>query len=145
MRVLLHRKTSSARERNSQSERTTLMAMNAGTLGVIMRNQMLATCSVENFGAALRSAEMAVINTLDQDSDPADYDAYLTAKYEATAGAVIGYLINNAQLWAACADAIVDHITGNAEIASLSCNQTPTDGPGHVHNVSTVGGQKEIS
>jgi hypothetical protein len=106
---------------------------------------MLAECSVVNFGAALKSAEMAVINTLDQDSDPADYEAYQTARYEAMGGAIIGYLINNAQLWAACADAIIDHITANAEIASLSCNQTPTDGPGHVHNVSTVGGQKEIS
>lgn len=126
------------------------MAMNAGTMGVIMRNQMLAECSVVNFGAALKNAEMAVVNTLDQDSDPADYEAYQTARYEAMAGAIIGYLINNAQLWAACADAIVDHISTYAEIDSLACDETETPsgtGP-HVHNISvvtTAGQQGEIS
>ena len=108
-----------------------------------MRNQMLATCSVETFGAALKEAEMAVVNTLGQDSDPANAEAYQTARYEAIAQAILGYLIDNAQLWAACADAIIDHIRTYGEVDSLSCQQSYVGGTSpHIHNVSTTAGQQ---
>lgn len=110
-----------------------------------MRNQMLSAVDEVAFGAALKQAEMAVVNTLDENSDPADYDAYQTARYEALAGAIIGYLINNSVLWVACADAIIDEIQTYAVITPLSVSNTAMGTPPHTHvPAATVQAQGKI-
>jgi|GEM_PF-3422379 len=78
-------------------------------------------------GDAIKAKVDAQLATLSQSSDPADASAYRTA------------------LFRGIAEAIIDEINTNAEIGSLSCNQTPNDGAAHIHSVSTVSGQKEIS
>lgn len=75
-------------------------------------------------GDAIKAKVDAQIATLSQSSDPGDAAAYRTA------------------LFRAIAEAIISEISENAELASLSCNQTPADGAGHTHNVSTQSGQQ---
>lgn len=78
-------------------------------------------------GDAIKTKVDAQLATLSQSSDPADAAAYRTALYRGIA------------------EAIIDEIKANAEIGSLTCNQTPNDGAAHIHNVSTVSGQKVIT
>lgn len=110
------------------------MSMNANTMGVGMRNAMLATCNKTVFGAALKAAVKNVTETLGDSSDPADAEAYQTAFWEAVADQIIGYLINNSTMWVACANQIIAHISQYATIDDLPFEtMLATDGSPHTH------------
>jgi hypothetical protein len=74
----------------------------------------------DDLGDAIKTAVMAVVDQLNQSSDPAAAGDFQTDRFRAFGNAIVNYLKTN------------------ATIESLSCDQTSAGDPLHTHNVSTI-------
>ncbi len=73
-----------------------------------------------DLGDQLKAAVMAVVNTLNQSSNPVNASAYQTALFRA---------------WG---NTIVDYFKANATINPLTVTMTPNDGSPHTHSPSAT-------
>lgn len=118
------------------------MSMSGTRLRDAMKTAAETYCTQNELRDRLKNELNTVFATLSVSSDPSSPDTYRTAICECYAKMITLEFLHNSDFWLAIANAIIQEIADYAQIASLSCNETPNDGTAHVHNVSTTAGQQ---
>ena len=117
------------------------MSMDSNRLGAALLANAQDTVTETELRDRLRTELDAVIATLDESSDPDDFDTYRNAMCRAFARMVTIEFVHNEGFWNSIAVAIIDEIKENASILSLLCNQVAAGVGPHIHNVSTIANQ----